>query len=48
MHVNSDAAAYFPLSAARGVAFCNRVEEIKRLQSCIIHCRPVLLALPRR
>ena len=39
---------YFPLAIATGDAFCNRVEEIKKLQTCIQHKRPVLLVSPRR
>lgn len=39
---------YFPLSVAIGEAFCNRVDEIKKLQMCITHRRPVLLVSPRR
>ena len=39
---------YFPLSIAGGEAFCNRVDEIQRLQQCILQKRPVLLISPRR
>lgn len=39
---------YFPLSVAGGQAFCNRVDEIHRLQQCILQKRPVLLISPRR
>lgn len=38
----------FPLSIASGNAFCNRVEETKRLVFCIEQQRPVLLVSPRR
>lgn len=39
---------YFPLSVAAGHAFCNRVDEIHRLEQCIVQKRPVLLISPRR
>ena len=39
---------YFPLSVAEGAAFCNRVDEIARLEYCINHLRPTLLVSPRR
>lgn len=38
----------FPLSIASGEAFCNRVDETRRLVHCIEHRRPVLLISPRR
>jgi AAA+ ATPase superfamily predicted ATPase len=38
----------FPLSVARGQAFCNRLSETARLKSCIENRRPVLLVSPRR
>ena len=47
-HGKHDPIDYFPLSVATGEAFCNRVNEIKRLQTCITHRRPVLLVSPRR
>jgi len=39
---------YFPLSVATGQAFCNRKDEIIRLQACIERQRPLLLVSPRR
>ena len=39
---------YFPLSVAEGDAFCNRLEEITQLKTCIEQLRPVLLVSPRR
>jgi AAA+ ATPase superfamily predicted ATPase len=38
----------FPLSVARGQAFCNRLAETEKLKNCIENRRPVLLVSPRR
>lgn len=39
---------YFPLTVAFGLAFCNRVDEISRLQDYILNQRPTLVISPRR
>ncbi len=46
--MNNSPIEYFPLSVATGNAFCNRVEEKKRLMTCIAHQRPLLVVSPRR
>jgi len=39
---------YFPQALASGAAFCNRIEEQKRLRNNLIESRPTLLVSPRR
>lgn len=39
---------YFPMGLAKGKAFCNRVEEQKRLKQHIEQCRHTLINSPRR
>src|SRR3990167_11354686 len=39
---------HFPLSVEMGSAFCNRIDEIKHLQNCMMNKRTVLLISPRR
>lgn len=38
----------FPLSVAMGKAFCNRVQELKTLQTWLLQKRPILMMSPRR
>lgn len=40
--------AHFPLSIAKGHAFCNRTKELAKLEQWIQQRRPILLISPRR